>query len=158
MNLKKKLKLYIGLPLALAFLALLVWGWIQADRQQELWNTVHSSLTDQYRDEQQKKVLNYALQDYLLYSEFKADVNSTAGEEEYVKAKDLLKRLKAGERETLVEPTAKGLHLVKTWFPDPRETADQAVARFHKDYAEAGQATVPLMVMEKAFDEEWAKQ
>lgn len=158
MTLKKKLTWFVGLPLSLVFLVLLVWGWIQADRQQELWDHVHTSLTEQHRAEQKKIVLNHALQDYLLYSEFKADVNNIDGEKEYAKAKDLLQRLQTGERDTLVEPTAKGLHLVKTWFPEPQQTADQAVARFHKDYADAGGAIVLLMVLKETFDKEWAKR
>lgn len=157
MKLTKKLKWYVYFPLLLIFLGLLVWGWIQAERHQELWNEVHTSLTDQHRDDQKKKVLDNAIHDYMLYSEFKADI-SPQGAEDYKKAKALLERLRAGERDTLVEPTVQGLHLVKTWFPEPQQTADQAVAKFHKDYKEAGEAVVPLMVMKKAFDEEWAKQ
>lgn len=157
MKLPKKLKLYVGLPLLIGFIALIILSWIRAGQQQDLWNHVHASLTEQLRSEQKRIVLDNALNDYVLYSEFRADINPE-GVENYKKAKVLLERLKAGERDTLVGPTVQGLHLVKTWFPDPQQTADQAVAKFHKDYAKAGEAIVSIVVMRRIFDEEWAKR
>lgn len=136
------------------------YGWYLNTCHDEVWNESYTFVKDQRQAEIKEKVLKFALHDFLLYCEFKSDTNPSAVDSipENVRAEALMRRFKAGERDTLLEPTVQGIRMIKTWFSDPEQNPDQAEALLRQRYDNAAKFIPSLDDVRHEFDRRWAQR